>query len=95
MKKEIKKELEEKLADLAHKQWSGWMQYLFSKCSKVYGGRGLAQYTAIPDTSVRRWKRQMTTDYKDLSEEEKESDRIEARKMIKLFEEFMDEYTKS
>jgi hypothetical protein len=29
----------------------------------------------------------MVTDYKDLSEKEKESDRIEARRMLKVMEE--------
>ncbi len=28
-------ETTEKLAQLAHQQWSGWMEYLFSKCSEA------------------------------------------------------------
>ena len=36
----------------------------------------------IPAEWVNHWKRQMTTFYKDLPEEEKESDRNEAEKMI-------------
>lgn len=26
-------EMREKLADLCHRQWSGWMTYLYGKCS--------------------------------------------------------------
>jgi hypothetical protein len=33
---------------------------------------------------VNRWKRQSKTDYKDLSNKEKESDRKEVRKFIKI-----------
>ena len=30
-------ELCEKLADLAHRQWSGWMTYMLGKCDKGIG----------------------------------------------------------
>lgn len=69
----------EQLADLAHKQWSGWMEYLFSKCTMNDDGT-----MTIPKWAVDRWKRQMVTDYIDLSEEEKESDRVEARKVMEV-----------
>jgi hypothetical protein len=69
----------EKLAELAHIQWSGWMEYLFSKCT--FNEDGTA---TIPKWAVDRWKRQIATDYKDLPEEEKESDRNEARRVMEL-----------
>ena len=72
-------ELIEKLADLCHQQWSGWMKYLFEKCSKNSEG-----HVEIPRWAVERWIRQLYTHYEDLPDEEKESDRIEARKFIKL-----------
>ena len=72
----------EKLAALAHdEQWSGWMEYLFSKCTKNPLGLGTL---LIPEDSVERWKRQMNTPYSELPEEERESDRVEARKVIEL-----------
>jgi len=74
-----KKELRELFADLAHKQWSGWMEYLFSKCD--------ANFT-LPQWAVERWQRQMKTEYANLSEEEKNSDRDEADKMIKIAEQY-------
>lgn len=80
---------EEEFAALAHEQWSGWMKYLFSKC---VAGNFLEHETyeldrAIPAEFVERWTRQMNTSYADLSEEEKESDRVEARKVLALLKE--------
>lgn len=74
----------ELLADLCHSQWSGWMQYLFSKCyAEDWDGKPHPM-TYIPTHLVERWMRQMTTAYADLPENEKESDRIEADKFIEL-----------
>ena len=66
----------EKLASHCHMQWSGWMKYLFNKCSLPKYGT-----ITIPEWAVARWTRQMNTEYKDLPEEEKESDREEARRL--------------
>ena len=71
--------MREKLAALSHEQWSGWMEYLFSKCKFHHDGSW-----TIPNWAVARWGRQMKTSYEDLSEEEKESDRKEADKFIIL-----------
>ena len=73
--------LREKLADFAHSQWSGWMEYLFSKCQFEKAG------TIMPGWAVIRWHKQMKTAYKDLSKEEKESDRKEADKIIEILKE--------
>jgi hypothetical protein len=84
------KDLIEKLAEHCHNnQWSLWMKYLFDKCMNKTGGYDLGgmelTYTAsiLPDDCL-RWSRQMQTDYKDLSEEEKNSDRLEAENIIKF-----------
>lgn len=71
----------EKLAELCHEQWSGWMKYLFGKSSLQNDGTLL-----IPKWATDRWFKQMHTDYKDLSEEEKESDRKEADRFIDIIE---------
>ena len=73
-------EIREKVADLCHKQWSGWMLYLFQKGKFNKDGT-----FTISKLATERWSRQSVTEYKDLSEEEKELDRIEADKFIKLF----------
>lgn len=74
--------LVEKLAALAHEQWSEWNEYAFSK-----GTFNLDGTWTMPTWAVERWKRQMTTSYDELSEVEKESDRIEARKVLALLKE--------
>lgn len=77
---------EEALAALAHEQWSGWMEYLFGKCVWRDRGDG-SNEPAIPQEFADRWIRQMNTPYAGLSEEEKESDRVEARKVLALLKE--------
>ena len=75
-----KDDVREKLSDYAHKSWSGWMEYLFSKSEEKEDGS-----VTIPKDLVDRWKKQIETDYKDLSEKEKDSDRDEADMMMKIF----------
>jgi hypothetical protein len=70
----------EKLAELCHEQWSDWMEYLFSKCEEGPDAGTLI----IPKWAVDRWKRQVATDYADLSKDEKDSDRREADKFLAL-----------
>lgn len=70
----------ERLAEYAHEAWSGWMRYMFKKGTLMGNGA-----LVIPKELAIRWNRQMTTGYKDLPEEEKNSDRQEARKMITIF----------
>lgn len=72
--------LREKLAEYSHDSaWSGWMKYMFSLCTPNEDGS-----MTIPAEKVERWTRQMNTLYVNLPEEEKESDRNEAKKMIKI-----------
>ena len=69
----------EKLANLCHEQWSGWMGYLFGKCVKLPNGK-----MVMPKWAVERWSWQMITPYSKLSGAEKDSDRDEADRFIKL-----------
>ena len=64
------KELVEVLANIEHQRWSKWQKYLHNKCIENEDGS-----LTIPTELVDRWTRQMNTDYKDLTELEKESDR--------------------
>lgn len=77
--------MKESLAEYAHNQWSGWMEYLFSKTVNPIEPDGTV---IIPKWAVDRWKKQIQTSYSNLSEEEKESDRKEAEGMIKIMELF-------
>lgn len=79
--------LREQLAALAHKLWSGWMVYMFSKgYFRVLDLDELTQTAFVLPAELRsRWERQMRTAYADLPEGEKESDRQEADKMIAAY----------
>ena len=71
----------EDLAEYCHdEQWSGWMKYLFEKTIEITGG-----HIVIPKWAVERWTRQMNTKYKDLPDEEKESDIKEAEAIINKY----------
>lgn len=69
----MRKHFIEALAELEHKRWSSWMKYLFEKSTLNTDGTA-----TIPAWAVQRWSRQMNTPYDLLSNEEKESDRVEA-----------------
>ena len=69
--------LRERLADLCHEQWSGWMRYLFGKGS----WNDISEFL-IDAESAKRWYRQMRTPYAGLSKGEQDSDRKEADKFI-------------
>ena len=69
----------EPLAEAVHESWSRWMEYLFNQCTYFNGT------ATIPAELVARWERQLETPYSELSEAEKESDRIEARKYLEVF----------
>ena len=71
----------ETFAAAAHDSWCGWMRYLFSSSHAATNGE-----TIIPAELVKRWARQMNTSYAALSEDEKESDRIEADRYLRLLE---------
>ena len=66
--------LREELARHAHKSWSKWMRHVFS-CGRFDEDSG---EFIVNEESVKRWLRQAWTDYYELSEVERNSDRKEA-----------------
>jgi hypothetical protein len=73
--------MREKLAALSHRIWAKWMMYLFAQCTMNEDGTA-----TIPKDKVERWQRQMNTDYPDLSEKEKDSDRHQADLILGLID---------
>jgi len=71
--------VKEKLANIEHQRWSDWQKYLHSKCIKNNDG-GLT----IPKESVEHWEKQINTDYKDLTEKEKDSDREQVDRYLPI-----------
>lgn len=76
---ELHTDVREELADLCHRQWSGWHEYLLSKCHVNPDGS-----VTIPKRFAERWYRQMKTAYADLTEAERDSDRAEADRFLAL-----------
>ncbi len=69
----------EDLASLQHGIWSHWMEYLFRVGTLNEDGT-----FTIPADKVERWMLQMETKYHDLPEDQRESDRDQAKKVINL-----------
>lgn len=69
--------MREKLAAYAHKTWTGWIRYMIANSRMNKDGS-----MTIPPRLVERWQRQMMTDYEGLSEAEKQSDRVEADRIL-------------
>ncbi len=72
-------ELIEQLADKEHDSWARWMDYLFSKCKSTIEGDAV-----IPVDLALRWRRQASTSYAELSEQEKQSDRDEVAHILPI-----------
>ena len=73
----------EKVASVQHGIWAHWMKYLFSMCVENVDGS-----MTIPTDKVVRWRRQVGTDYTDLSELEQVSDRDQAVKVLGVIREY-------
>jgi hypothetical protein len=71
--------MRERLARICHIMWQGWMNYVFEVSRANKDGS-----VTIPAWAVQRWRRQISTPYVDLSEEEKDSDRREADKIMEV-----------
>jgi hypothetical protein len=67
----------EKMAEIEHIRWSGWQEYLHSKCIKNEDGS-----LTIPSGYVSNLVRLINTPYEQLTEQEKESDKTEAKNSI-------------
>jgi len=66
-----------RFADLQHEIWAHWMCHLFEV--SIHNEDGTI---TIPADKVERWKRQMTTQYVDLSTDEQKSDLEQAQKLM-------------
>ena len=74
------------LSKVEHERWAHWKKYLHSVCKRNEDGS-----LTIPKEKVERWERQIKTEYKDLSEKEKDSDREQAYEYLKALELFFKE----
>ena len=75
----ILEELIEELAAIEHARWAHWQRYVHDKGERQPDGSLL-----LPAELVRRWDSQIATEYADLSESEKMSDREQVRRYLPL-----------
>jgi len=82
------KELFEKLAAIEHERWGDWQKYMHSKCVKVIDVNGVEEIreVTIPVELYKQWERQINTEYKDLTEAEKDSDREQVKRYWDLLD---------
>jgi len=77
---ESKKELLEKLALLEHNQWSEWIEYMNKRA--VHGETTVE----FSNETWNEWCRKASMPYRVLTEQEKESDRKFARKVLTVLD---------
>lgn len=80
------KELFEKLAEKEHERWAHWQKYMFTVCKENPNNK---DELIIPAWAVKRWTRQINTEYEDLSEKEKNSDREQVLKYWYLINDYI------
>lgn len=73
----VSDEIRETLSDVQHDIWAHWMRWQFSVCTPNEDGS-----MTIPAEKVQRWARQMNTEYRNLTDRERDSDREQADKII-------------
>jgi len=74
-----KNELFEKLAAIEHERWADWQKYMHGLCIED-DGKNLTIVRSLRE----RWDKQIKTNYKDLSETEKNSDREQVMRYFHL-----------
>ena len=72
-------EIIDALASVEHERWSHWQRYVHEQATPQPDGSLL-----VPVHLVKRWEKQINTDYSSLSEREKESDREQVRKYLPI-----------
>jgi hypothetical protein len=77
-------DLKEQLAAIEHARWSQWQTYLHGKCTKNSDGS-----LTIPKELVDKWDIQSRTEYAELTDKEKKSDREQVDKYFSLLRDFV------
>ena len=72
-------EFVDRLAAIERERWAHWQQYLHGQCQRTDNGS-----LVIPVELAKRWSAQIETPYAQLSEAERESDREQVRRYLRL-----------
>ena len=81
----MKAQLLEALASIEHERWAHWQKYVHSLLSTIHDTEsGSPLYYTINLAQIEHWERQINTEYEDLSEREKDSDREQVMRYLPL-----------
>lgn len=79
-------------ARIEHERWAKWQKYLHSRLYPL-GDSNLSvnsHLKVLPTELYTRWERQINTQYSELSEQEKESDRKEVKAYLSMMKEIVE-----
>lgn len=91
-----KDELFEKLASIQHDIWANWQKYLHSKLKDIEYKKGdntICSYL-LDAGDYEHWNRQIDSDYSELSEKEKDSNREQVLRYYYIVKDFYEEKEK-
>ena len=80
-------QLRERLAELEHEQWAHWAKHMLGILKPLFGGMPTEPEFQRARIALERWERQIEAPYYDLTEEERDSDREWADRVIAVLEE--------
>lgn len=83
-----KQELIEQLADIEHQRWSDWQRYQHSQMTEGAAHNGRVLNGGL----YSHWERLIATDYADLPEHSKQSDRDQVMRYLPLIVEFVADF---
>ena len=75
-----KQKLLDALADLEHRQWSGWAKAMLDDPS-----------VQMSDERRERWQKLVTTPYEELSQDLKDQDREHAKSALRIVMDFLEQ----
>lgn len=76
-------ELVEQLADKEHASWTRWMAYVFQCAQCEFRADGTTALV-LPTVQVNGWRRQVRTEYDDLTDKDKQYDRDEVAHILPI-----------
>ena len=74
----------DELAAVEHERWAHWQRYMHDKGERRSDGS-----LVLPAELVERWEKQIATPYVELSEAERDSDREQVRRYVRLVAEIV------
>ena len=73
----------EELSELEHKQWAHWTKYMLNRLEQLENEQDAFDPYKVMHQK-QNWHRQIATPYSELTEKEKDSDRIWASKTLEI-----------